>query len=121
MAFLRAWRLSSPTSSGEDRIRHWRTNACHLFLSFERISASMALVSGRAFQDLLIARIEQKQAGHTQHELRALPLLIIFLRGIGGPQSNSQHASVSSSFPTVTHASESVPALFCAGHCDEDS
>ena len=87
MAFLRAWRLPSPTSSGEDRARHCRASACHLYLSFDRMSSNMAFVSGREPQDLMMARTEQKQARHTQHVLRALPLLIMLLRGIEGPQS----------------------------------
>ena len=102
-------------------MRHWRTSACHLYLSFDRISSSMAFVSGREPQDLMMARIEQKQAEHTQHVLRALPLLIMFLRGIGGPQSNSQDTSVSSSLATPEHISESVPVLPCVGHCVKES
>ena len=74
-------------SSGEDRARHCRASACHLYLSFDRMSSNMAFVSGREPQDLMMARTEQKQARHTQHVLRALPLLIMLLRGIEGPQS----------------------------------
>jgi hypothetical protein len=37
MEFLRVRRLLTPTSSGDGRMRHWRTSACHRILSFLRI------------------------------------------------------------------------------------
>ena len=49
--------------------------------------------------------------------LRELPLLTMFLRGKGGPRSNSQETSVSSSsLVALLHSSESVPVVG-AGHC----
>jgi len=57
----------------------------------------MALLSGVALQERMIALMAQKQGLQTQQTLLALPLLIMFLRGCGGPQSKSQCTSVSPS------------------------
>ena len=86
MALLRAWRLPSPLRARIGRATAARAT-CHLYLSFDRMSSNMAFVSGWEPQDMMMARTEQKQARHTQHMLLALPLFIILLRGIEGPQS----------------------------------
>ena len=86
MALLRAWRLPSPLRARIGRATAARAT-CHLYLSFDRTSSNMAFVSGWEPQDMMMARTEQKQARHTQHMLLALPLFIILLRGIEGPQS----------------------------------
>ena len=113
MAFLRVRRFERPTSSGEERMRHWRTNACHRILSFLRIWSNMALDSGFEPKDRVMARMAQTQARHAQHVLRALPLLTMCFRGIGGPQSNSQVTNVSASLMTLAYTSESVAAPVC--------
>ena len=121
MAFLRVRMLLRPTSSGEEQMRHWRTNACHRILSFFRIWSNMAVDSGFEPKYRVMARVAQKHAGHTQRVLRALPLLTMCVGGRGGPQSNSQVTNVSASLVTLAYTSESVAAPVCKGQCVPDS
>ena len=113
---FRVRRSLRPASSRVSRMRQFRTSACHRNLSLDRISSSIFLVSGLLPQDRMIARIAQKQGGHTQHKLREFPLLIMFLRGMGGPQSNSHVTRVSSSLATLVQSWDGV-LVSCAGHC----